>query len=502
MLGIDIGTTNIKAALYTYSGEEIFVKSATYLLHTDKFGAATQSANEIKEKTFQIIKESTKECDQRNIKISFISFSAAMHSLLAVDLNGEPITPVLTWGDRQSEHYLKDLKNEIGTAIYHRTGTPIHSMSPLVKLYWLKKDYSEITQRTYKFIDVKSFILYQLFGEYYTDYSIANSTGLFNMHTLSWDNEALEIAGVTEDKLPKLVPTTKVLRGMKEEIASELGLNQKTPIIIGASDGCLANLGVNAIEHGKVALTIGTSGAIRTVTDQPLTDKDERTFCYALTEDLWVIGGAVNNGGVVMDWAKNRLMRNNSALDLMDPEKDSYDLMMQQVEKVRPGADNLFFFPYLVGERSPIWRPDSKGSFIGLDLHHQNEHMLRAVLEGINLNLYAVYTAISEVIGADAKEILVTGGFTQSNTWLQMIADIFGVTFAVTNVSENACFGAVLLGLLAIGEIEDFSELDKMIPIERRVKPVKKHHQFYQGHFKKYQDLNQKYIEMLDIFNG
>ena len=159
---------------------------------------------------------------------------------------------------------------------------------------------------------------------------------------------------------------------------------------------------------------------------------------------------AVNNGGVVMDWAKNRLMRNNSALDLMDPEKDSYDLMMQQVEKVRPGSDNLFFFPYLVGERSPIWRPDSKGSFIGLDLHHQNEHMLRAVLEGINLNLYAVYTAISEVIEADAKEILVTGGFTQSNTWLQMIADIFGVTFAVTNVSENACFGAVLLGLLAM----------------------------------------------------
>ena len=501
MLGVDIGTTNIKAALYTYSGEEIFVKSTTYLLYTDKYGAAVQSANQIKEKTFQIIKESTEECKKKNIKISFISFSAAMHSLLGVDENGQSITPVLTWGDRQSEHYLNDLKNEMGSAIYHRTGTPIHSMSPFVKLYWLKNDYPKIIQKTYKFIDVKSFILYQLFGDYFMDYSLANSTGLFNMHTLSWDSEALSLAGVAENKLPQLVPTTKVLKGMKEEVASELGLDLKTPMIIGASDGCLANLGVNAIEQGKVALTIGTSGAIRTVTKRPLTDKHERTFCYALTEDLWVIGGAVNNGGVVLDWAKDRLMKNNDTLASVQIENDCYDLMMQQIEKVQPGADNLFFFPYLMGERSPIWRPDSKGSFIGLDIHHQNEHMLRAVLEGINLNLYAVYTAISEVIEADAKEILVTGGFTQSNIWLKMLADIFGVTFTVTKVSENACLGAVLLGLFALGEIEDFSELDETILIERQIKPDKRLHQFYQSHFEKYQNLNQKYIEMLDIFN-
>src|SRR5690625_464439 len=123
MLGVDIGTTNIKAALYTYSGKEVFVKSATYPLHTDEFGAATQSANEIKEKVFHVIKESTAECARQGLKISFISFSAAMHSLLAVDAEGKPMTPVLTWGDRQAEHYLNDLKNETGTAIYHKTGT-------------------------------------------------------------------------------------------------------------------------------------------------------------------------------------------------------------------------------------------------------------------------------------------------------------------------------------------------------------------------------------------
>lgn len=501
MLGVDIGTTNIKAALYTYSGKEVFVKSATYPLHTDEFGAATQSANEIKEKVFHVIKESTAECARQGLKISFISFSAAMHSLLAVDVEGKPMTPVLTWGDRQAEHYLNDLKNETGTAIYHKTGTPIHPMSPLVKLYWLKKDHHEMMQKADKFIGVKAFVLYQLFDEYMTDYSIANATGLFNMHTLSWDDMALEVAGITESQLPKLVPTTEVLRGMNEEVASELGLDPKMPVVIGASDGCLANLGVNAIDKGQVALSIGTSGAIRTVTNRPMTDKKERTFCYALTEDLWVIGGPVNNGGVVMDWAKSRFIDHNDPVVIADPKKDSYDLMMQKIETVRPGADDLFFHPYLVGERSPIWRPDAKGSFFGLDIHHQNEHMLRAVLEGINLNLYAVYTAISEVIGADAKEILVTGGFTKSDTWLQMIADIFGVNFAVTKISENACLGAAIIGLYALGEIEDFSKLDQMITIERRVKPAKNRHQFYRRHFEKYQQMNAYYMEMFDVLD-
>lgn len=502
MLGVDIGTTNVKAALYTYSGKEIFVKSATFSLHTDAHGAATQSAEEIKEKVFQVIKASTEQCTKENKEISFMSFSAAMHSLLLVNHEGEPISPVYTWGDRQSEQYINDFKNEKGTDLYHKTGTPIHPMSPLVKLYWLNKEHTEMTKFAFKFVGVKSFILYQLFGEYFTDYSIANATGLFNMHTLNWDEEALEMAGINEEQLPQLVPTTKVLSDMRSEMALALGLDPKIPIVIGASDGCLANLGVNAVAPGRTALTIGTSGAIRTVIDQPLTDKNERTFCYALTEDYWVVGGPVNNGGVVLDWAKERFFDQQNLIDLADPDDDSYDLMMEQIEAVSIGADDLFFFPYLMGERSPLWRPDAKGSFVGLDIHHRNEHMLRAVLEGINFNLYQVYTAISEVIGTDAKEILVTGGFVKSKTWLQMIADIFGVDFVVTTVSENACFGAGLLGLLALGEIEDFSELTDLIPVERRVEASQERHASYQSHFEKYQALNTHYVKMLDVLKN
>lgn len=493
MLGIDIGTTNVKAALFAYSGEEIFVKSGSYPLYTDKNGAATQSAEEIKRQVFQVIKDSAAEATERNFEISFISFSAAMHSLLAVNEEGEPILPVFTWGDRQAEAAVKELENEKGAALYHRTGTPIHVMNPLVKILWLKTEQPEILKKAHKFLDIKSFIFYQLFKEYYTDYSIGNATGMFNMDTLSWDAEALEIAGISEKKLSKLVPTTEIIQGMKEEIANELGIPVDIPIVIGAADGCLANLGVNAFEPGKAALTIGTSGAIRTVTDRPMTDKNQRTFCYALTENHWVVGGAVNNGGVVLDWARKRFTN-------VDNVNSTFDTMMEQIETIAPGADQLFFHPYLLGERSPIWRSDAKGSFFGLGLHHQNDHMLRAVLEGINMNLYAVYNVISEVIQADAKEFLVTGGFTKSKTWLQMISNIFGIDFVVTSVSENACFGATILGLLALGEIENFKDVSEMIPIVDRIQPNKKQHIFYKTHFEKYQIINKHLISMLNEF--
>lgn len=489
MLGVDIGTTNVKAALFTYSGEEIFVKSASYNLFTDEEGAATQSAEEIKEQVFKVLKESANEANEKEFEISFVSFSAAMHSLLAVDEKGEAILPVYTWGDRQAEAFVQELENEVGTDLYHRTGTPIHVMNPLVKMIWLKNEQPKIIEKAHKFLGIKSFVLYHLFGEYYTDYSIGNATGMFNMHDLSWDKEALEIAGISENKLSKLVPTTEVLHGMKEEIASELGLPIDIPVVIGASDGCLANLGVNAFEPGKVALTIGTSGAIRSVTDKPKTDKNQRTFCYALTEDHWVVGGPVNNGGVVLDWARQRFT--NTGLV-------EFEEMMDVIETVNPGADGLFFHPYLLGERSPIWRSDAKGSFFGLDLHHRNDHMLRSVLEGINMNLYAVYKVISEVIGADAKEFLVTGGFIKSKAWLQLISDIFGIDFVVTSVTENGCFGATILGLLALGEIKDFREVSEMIPIVERIQPNQEQHTFYKAHFKKYQIINKHLITMLD----
>ena len=172
------------------------------------------------------------------------------------------------------------------------------------------------------------------------------------------------------------------MKGLKPEYAEELGISPEIPFVIGASDGVLSNLGVNAIDPGVVAVTIGTSGAIRTVTDKPVTDPKGRIFCYALTEKHWVVGGPVNNGGMTLRWVRDEL----ASAEVETAKRlgiDAYDVLTKIATRVSPGADGLLFHPYLAGERAPIWNANARGSFFGLGLHHKKEHMIRAVLEGV-----------------------------------------------------------------------------------------------------------------------
>lgn len=190
------------------------------------------------------------------------------------------------------------------------------------------------------------------------------------------------------------------------------------------SDGVLSNLGVNAIKKGEIAVTIGTSGAIRTIIDKPQTDEKGRIFCYALTDKHWVIGGPVNNGGIVLRWIRDEFASSEieTATRLgIDP----YDVLTKIAQRVRPGSDGLLFHPYLAGERAPLWNPDVRGSFFGLTMSHKKEHMIRAALEGVIYNLYTVFLALTECMDGPVTRIQATGGFARSEVWRQMMSDIF-----------------------------------------------------------------------------
>jgi len=310
------------------------------------------------------------------------------------------------------------------------------------------------------------------------DYSVASATGMFHLKNLEWDSEALAIAGITEAHLSKPVPTTYYLSGMDSAYAADMGLLPDTPFVIGASDGVLSNLGVNAIDPGIVAVTIGTSGAIRTVTDRPITDEKGRIFCYALTDKHWVIGGPVNNGGMTFRWLRDEL----ASAEVETAKRlgiDSYEVLTKIASKVAPGADGLLFHPYLAGERAPIWNPDARGSFFGLGLHHKKEHMVRAVLEGVIFNLYTVLLALQELIGVPSK-IRATGGFARSELWRQMLADIFNQEVDVPESFESSCLGAVVLGRYALGEIEDLSIVSNYVGSTHVHTPVKENVERYE----------------------
>lgn len=461
-LGVDIGTTCTKAVLFGNNGQVISMHHAGYPLYSPTPSVAEQDPEEILHAVKEAIRMAIQKSDIDTNDLNLVSFSAAMHSVIAIDKNGKPLTNCMTWADTRATEWADKIKNEMdGHEIYRRTGTPIHPMSPLCKITWLHNEKPEIFHQTFKFISMKEYVFHDFFDRYIVDHSIASATGMFNLENRDWDVTALKVAGITPDQLSELVPTTYYLNGLKDEIAEEIGIPSQIPFVIGANDGVLSNLGVNAIDPGVVAVTIGTSGAIRTVTDHPVTDPKGRIFCYVLTDKHWVVGGPVNNGGMTLRWVRDEL----AASEVETAKRlgiDPYDVLTKIASNVNPGSDGLLFHPYLAGERAPLWNANARGSFFGLGLHHKKEHMIRAVLEGVIFNLYTVFIALQEVIGIPNK-IQATGGFARSELWRQMMADIFNQEVSVPESFESSCLGAIVLGMYALGEIEDFSIVSKWV---------------------------------------
>ncbi|MCJ1655594.1 gluconokinase [Staphylococcus sp. NRL 16/872] len=503
MIGVDIGTTSTKSVLYDENGQFIMKHNIGYPLHTPNVDVSEENPDELFDAVLMTVKYVVREAGVKKEDIKLISFSAQMHSLVALDAQHSRLTESITWADNRASKYADRITQEHnGHEIYQRTGTPIHPMSPLSKIFWMKHEQPEIYNQTAMFADIKTYIFYQLFEQYVIDHSMASATGMFNLEKLDWDEEALKLLGISREQLPKLVPTTHILTGMKKRYATLMGIDENTPIVVGASDGVLSNLGVNSYKKGEVAVTIGTSGAIRTVINKPRTDYKGRIFCYVLDEDHYVIGGPVNNGGVILRWLRDELL----ASEVETAKRlgvDPYDVLTKIASRVKPGAEGLIFHPYLAGERAPLWNADARGSFFGLTLSHQKEHMIRAALEGVLYNLYTVYLALVEVMNETPSTIKATGGFAKSEVWRQMMADIFDTDLIVPESYESSCLGACVLGLKALGEIEDFSIIEKMVGTTNAHKPnqetVKVYQQLVSIFINLSRSLEDRYAEIADF---
>ncbi|HTT12076.1 MAG TPA: gluconokinase [Burkholderiaceae bacterium] len=469
VIGVDIGTSSTKAVLYDGAGAVLARHGVEYPLLTPAPGAAELDPDQVVGAVIESIAGVVRGVEPQ--RIACVSFSAAMHSVIAVDAKGAPLSKCITWADIRAAPFSDRIRAYGGEAIYHRTGTPIHPMSPLAKLVWLRETAPQVFAAAARFIGIKEYVFQRFFGRYVVDHSIASATGLFDIRTLQWDREALAVAGIDETRLPELVPTTYVIEGLKSEIAQKTGLAPGTPFVVGANDGVLANLGVGAITPGSVAVTIGTSGAIRTPVTAPVTDPRGRLFCYVLAPGTWIVGGPVNNGGMILRW-----LRDEFGSDERETAKrlgvDPYDVLTQVAERAGVGAGGLLFHPYLAGERAPLWNADARGSFFGLAMHHRKEHMVRAVLEGVVFNLYLVLQLIEET-GVRTERVLASGGFARSMLWRQIMADIFDREVVVGKSAEGSCLGAAVLGMYAIEAVPSLDVAVDMAGLTESSRPIR-----------------------------
>lgn len=499
IIGVDIGTSSTKAVLFDTDGQQVGSSAQRYSLRFSTGeaapirgpGAAEQDAPEILQATLTTVAEVIAASSIDASEILGLSFSCAMHTLLLIDEAGEPITPIYTWADNRSDRAAAFVQQK-DSLLYQRTGLPPHPMSPLVKLVWLREEHPEVFAKAARFVSVKEYVLSRWCGEWVVDLSIATTTGLLNLSELTWDAGALALAGIAPHQLSKLVPTTHTLP-LTAATAEKIGVQAHTPVIVGASDGVLANLGIGAITTNIAAITLGTSGAVRRVVDRPITSSPAQLFCYALTPHHWVMGGAVNNGGIALQWARDTLVPYTTSLRERrehgsEPTPSTYERMTQMAETIAPGADGLIFHPYLLGERAPLWNAQARASFFGIGRNHTQAHFVRAVMEGVLYNLHSVFSALEET-GGSVTTLRAAGGFAHSDVWQQMLADILNRPIEIPTVIESSAFGAAALGLVALGQWAELEEVCDRIKIAQTRIPIEANVRRYQKILPIYADL-------------
>jgi gluconokinase len=472
VIGIDTGTTATKGVAAGLSGELRALASVHYPLSVPGPGRAELDPGRLRAAAIEALTDVAARCRERGDRVIAVSLSAFLHALVPMDASGRALGPLVTWADgRAGKQAEAMVAAGVAKKLQARTGTPVHPMSPLTKLAWWRENDPGTLRDTPRWGGVKELVLAELAdAAYQVDLSVASGTGLYDIHERHWDPEALELAGVRPAQLAEVVPTTARLR-LSTSAAAAAGLPAGTPLIIGAADGPLANLGVGATPAGVAAVSLGTSGALRTVVDRPTADADGRLFCYALTEDRWVIGGAVNNAGSVVRWAGEAFAAGFERPGAEGEDADERDAaLLTEAQGVAPGSDGLLCLPYLLGERAPWWRSGLRGAYLGLRREHGRPHLVRAAVEGVCQQLALVRDSFATE-GFAVTEVRATGGAVAAELWVGVLAAALDLPVAVADTPEGTALGACLLGLHALGELPDLDQAAALIAIGEPARP-------------------------------
>lgn len=483
ILTIDAGTGSVRAIVFNLKGEVVARSYRRNNLYQEHFNWAVQKPEEILENIIQVCNSVLK--DIKNDKIIGWTISTYYHSLILLDKDNKPITDILTWADLRANRQAETIKERYGGFnIYKKTGCPVHPMYPLSKVLWFLEN--ELELRDFKVASAKDYLVYKLFGEWIIDETTASTLGFLNIHSLKWDEDVISIAGLKTKQLPEIFPTTHIIEG--EKLRVDIPELKGVPFILGAGDGALSSLGMGAIEERDVGIMVGTSGAVRTFSTNPILDEKQRIWNYYFTNGLWLIGGAINNGGITLRWLRDTIFQ-DLAKEAEALGIDPYDLITKLAEKSSVGAKGLIVLPFLTGERNPYWNDKAQGTLIGLGLSHTREDIARAFMESVCYRLYSVYSALRDLFSTENfNEIRAGGGFSRSKLWLQIMSDIFGKELIIPALEENTSLGAMVLVGVALSIFDSFKKAKEIVKIRERIEPDVKNHSLYEKLYNLYMD--------------
>ncbi len=493
-IGIDLGTGSCKIIIIDTSGKSLGFGSSDYFSSSNEASWTDQDPEFLFSVLIQSLKSALEKPQLPPEKCLGISVGGALHSIMAIDSHHQPLSDVFTWADTRSKKQSQNLGTQIDTHAHYLTcGCPNHPMYPLSKIIWFREENKHLFDKTSKFISAKEYILWKLTGEEVVDYAIASGTGLLNIHSLNWDNESLSIAGITKNQMFNLREPTEKIGGLNKAVATLTGLRPNTPVYMGSADAVNSSLGAGTLTPDQLTCMVGTSGAIRTITNEPVLDHQERLWCYAINKNYWISGGAINNGGLAISWLCDTFTQISNAGSPI-----GFDKIMRWAEDAPAGCDGVICLPFFSQERSPYWNPNMRAVFFGLSLNHSHTHIARAVIEGIGFRLFSVLEVIQEVTRKEKYDIRASGGFTKSEFWVQVLTDIFNQNINIPTTGETSAVGAAFWVLISSGVVKDLNELDSFIEITRTHYPNREVQARYKQSYQVYKDI---YFSMRNIYD-
>lgn len=432
-LGIDIGTTAVKASLYDLSTKKVLVDlERKYGVFPVGKGGFEQNPEDIKSAVFDVLKEVA----ERGYKIKAIVLDSALHTLLLLGENAVPITNIIPWLDERSVEQVKSISRYLSMEeIHRRTGCTNDNVYPFYKLLWLRDNRPEVLLKAKWIVSVKDYIFYNLTGELVSDISVASGSGYLDIHKKEWYYDVLfEFANVTKEKLPPLV-TPDFYRGLKKEAAHSTGLVEGTPVVIGISDAAASSIGSGSGVDDSLTVSVGSSAAIRTIISSPVTEFPvPGIWCYVLDESLYISGAATKNGGYVFDWYLNLFSRYDYI--------ETLELAGSSLDEWNPNSCALFY-PFIFGERFPEYNPIPNARFEYLNSQTDEKEISRIVLEGIAFNLKRAFDVVRK-IPPSLGRVLATGGLTRSRIWMKILSNVFGEVLVLKSREQGASLGTVI----------------------------------------------------------
>ena len=470
ILVVDVGSSSVRCSLYDGTGA--FPKGAgasfPHGFATTRDGGATLDADELCKLVFAAVDETLGRAGERAGGIDGVALSTFWHSVLGVDRRGRPTTPVFTWADRRAANAAGELRQQLDEAAVHRrTGCVLHSSYLPAKLLWLGRSYPEAFESTERWMSPGEYLHLRLFGEAWASTSMASGTGLFDQNREVWDGEVLRALPVGEEQLSRV--SDKPARGLREEWARRWPALAGVPWFPGVGDGFCSNVGSGCTGRQRLALMVGTSGAMRMLWRADSVEVPEGLWCYRCDKQRFVSGGALSDGGNLVAWLRKTLR-------LSEPEETE-----ELLAAMKPDAHGLTFLPLLAGERGPGWADRANGTIAGLSMATTPVEILRAAMEAVALRFALVAEKLDKAFPEEAygRDVVATGGgLLGSRTWARIMADALGRPITVSAVSEASSRGAALLALEALGgpEIEDIEA-----PLGETYEPDLSHHAVYKA---------------------